>query len=116
LHPGRTGSEIFNAADRARPSSIEENRPKIAAYFRLRGVALLDDNSTLLMPTEYIKKHRDVLDKGCANANEVFHADTLDRNLNLFTFNCRLVLGNMRIVGFVEETDPNASWVEVFER
>jgi hypothetical protein len=116
LHPDRTSSEIFNVADRALPSSMEERWPKIAAYFGLEGVAPLDDNTMLLMPTEYIKKHRDILDKRCANANEVFYGDILDRNLNAFTFNRHLILDKARNIGFLEETDPNASWFEAFER
>jgi len=42
---------------------MEERWPKIAAYFGLQGVAPLDDNLTLLMPTEYIEKHHDVLER-----------------------------------------------------
>jgi hypothetical protein len=54
LHPDKTSGEIFNMADRALPSSMEERWPKIVAYFGLQRVAPLDDISTLLMPTEYI--------------------------------------------------------------
>jgi hypothetical protein len=79
-------------------------------------VAPLDDNSTLLMLTEYIEKHHSVLEKRCANANEVFYGDILNRNLNAFTFNRHLVLDKVRNIGFLEETDPNASWFEAFER
>jgi hypothetical protein len=116
LRPDKTSGEIFNVADIAQPSSMEERRPKIAAYFGLQGVAPLDDNSTLLMPTEYIKKHCNVLEKRCANANEVFYEDILDRNFNAFSFNRHLILDKARNIGFLEEADPNASWVETFKR
>jgi hypothetical protein len=79
-------------------------------------VVPLDGNSTILMPTEYIKKHRNVLEKCYANANEVFHGDILDRNLNTFIFNRCLIREKARNLGFLEDADPNASWVEAFER
>lgn len=90
--------------------------PALAAYFGLIGTGPAEDDSTVLKPSEYIQKHRHVLDQvGCKNS-AVFKAEFLDSYGYYLTLDRQLSLDKVRSAGFLEEIDPISSWYKAFER
>lgn len=108
LHAEKTRGQIFNIADQAKPSSMVERWPALAAYFGLEGVGPSDDPS-VLKPGEYVAKHREVLEKNGIKGNPVFKGHFLDTYGWYLSFDRQMSLDKARSVGFTEEIDPNSS-------
>lgn len=116
LHPEKTGGgQLFNIADRAKPSSMSERWPSLAKYFGLEGIGPVDDPHAL-KPGEYITKHQHVLEKLGIKSNKVFQSGFLDTYGYYLTTDRHLSLDKARSVGFSEEMDPTSSWFKAFDR
>jgi hypothetical protein len=70
----------------------------------------------MLGPGEYIQKHRHVLQRMGIASSEVFNAKFLDGYGYDLTFDRQLSLEKARSAGFLEEINPDSSWVKVFDR
>lgn len=119
LHPEQTrDGQIFNVADQTKPESMRERWPKLAAYFGLEGTAPVagDEQEAVLKPSEYIKKHQNVLEKNGVKSSAVFKGEFLDSYGYYLDFDRHLSLEKLRKAGFREELDPNESWFKAFER
>lgn len=118
LHPDRTGKgEIFNIADQSKAESMKERWPALATYFGLEGTPPIEnDNKERLQPSEYIKKHYNVLEKHGVKSSPVFRGDSLDSYGYYLDFDRQLSLEKVKKAGFEEEKDPNESWFEAFDR
>ncbi len=90
--------------------------PALAAYFGLEGTGPTNDDSAVLKPSEYIQKHRHVLDQAGCKSSAVFKADFLDSYGYYLTLDRQLSLDKARSAGFLEEIDPISSWFKAFER
>ena len=116
LHPGNSvNGQMFNIADQAKPSRMTERWPALASYFELEGTGPVDD-SDLLKPSEYIKKHQAILEKKGLKGTEVFKGEFLDSYGYYLTFDRQMSLDKVRSAGFEEEIDPNSSWFKAFDR
>lgn len=117
LHPETCGNgELLNIADREKPSSMAERWPLICKYFDLVGVAPVDEGKGALLPGEYLQANREVLSEKGFKGVDVWKGDFLDTYGFYCDFDRQLSLKRIREVGFEEERDPHASWVEAFER
>ncbi|KAL8705861.1 MAG: hypothetical protein Q9225_008001 [Loekoesia sp. 1 TL-2023] len=117
LHPEQTrNGQIFNIADQAKPESMRERWPALAAYFGLEGTAPAEGDDGLLKPSEYIKKHAGVLEQRGVNISPVFKGEFLDSYGYYLDFDRHLSLEKVRKTGFTEELDPNESWFKAFDR
>ncbi|KAL8707212.1 MAG: hypothetical protein Q9220_007706 [cf. Caloplaca sp. 1 TL-2023] len=114
IHPTETGGQEFNIADQARPESMQQRWPALAAYFGLEGTAPVDDDQHALKPSEYIDKHRNVLEDSGLSGSLAFRGDMLDGYGYHLDFDRHLSLDKVRKAGFTEELDPNASWFKAF--
>ncbi|KAJ7277554.1 hypothetical protein C8J57DRAFT_1309612 [Mycena rebaudengoi] len=115
LHPEKTGEgQTFNIADHARPSTMRERWPLIAAHFGLVGTGPPDPDD-ILKPGEYIIKHADILKERCKKSNAVFKAEFLDSYGYYLNFDRHLSLDKARAAGFDEEMDPTGSWLKAFD-
>ncbi|KAG7091986.1 hypothetical protein E1B28_008373 [Marasmius oreades] len=129
LHPKECGSgngrgqQLFNIADRERPSTCEELWPKLAAWFGLVGVGLpspADQMAPRELPGEYIEKYQDVfkqygLDKAATSGVSAGRKQ-LDSVGTWLTFDRHLSLDKLRASGFAEEPDPTDAWTEAFQK
>jgi hypothetical protein len=109
IHPGQAGNgQLFNVADRAKPSRMSERGPALTEYFGLEEVGPAD-NPNVLKPGEHIKQRQQVLKEHYVSNNEVFKADFLDNYGYYLTFDRQLSLDKARSAGFSEEIDPTSS-------
>ncbi|KAL8918125.1 MAG: hypothetical protein Q9172_005552 [Xanthocarpia lactea] len=118
LHTAEAGGgQIFNVADQAKPESMRERWPKLAAYFGLEGVSPSegDQEGEMLKPSEYIKKHQREAEKLGVKSSPVFKGGFLDSYGFYLDFDRQLSLDKVREAGFGEELDPNVSWFKAFE-
>ncbi|KAL8673607.1 MAG: hypothetical protein Q9168_001962 [Polycauliona sp. 1 TL-2023] len=117
LHPTDAGrGQIFNVADQAKPESMKERWPKLAAYFGLQGEAPIEGKEPVLKPSEYINKHRAKAEKLRMKCSPVFEGEFLDSYGFYLDFDRQLSLEKARKAGFGEELDPTASWFKAFDR
>ncbi|KAJ7733330.1 hypothetical protein B0H16DRAFT_1426787 [Mycena metata] len=117
LHPEKAGGgQLFNIADRSEPSTMRERWSALTAFFGLVGVGPPPPDSSVLKPSEYARKHRDLLEAKCKKPNNVFGAAFLDGYGYHFTSDRQLSLEKIRAVGFLEEVDPIESWLKAFTR
>ncbi|KAL8693587.1 MAG: hypothetical protein Q9218_001629 [Villophora microphyllina] len=115
LHPEKTSGQIFNIADQAKPESMKERWPELAAYFGLEGVGPEEGNHAL-KPSEYIAKHSTVLEEAGVESSPVFKGEFLDSYGYYLDFDRHMSLEKLRKAGFAEEIDPNQSWFRAFDR
>lgn len=123
LDPAKCGGKILNTADRARPTTWEELWPKIVAWFGMIGVAPTGSSGTGdegVMPGAYVDKHKHLfkeagLDKAVSCGVGDGH-EQLDSVGTWLAFDRQLSLDRLRSVGFEEEVDPAAGWLDSFER
>ncbi|KAI4202162.1 MAG: hypothetical protein LQ346_002014 [Caloplaca aetnensis] len=125
LHPNRTGGgQVFNIADQAKAESMNERWPVLANWFGLRGIAPRsspadnDDQAreeVVLKPSEFIKKHGHLLEAKGVRSSAVFKGDFLDGYGYYLDFDRQLSLDKVRRAGFVEEVNPNDSWMRAFK-
>ena len=114
LHPEKTSGQVFNVADRTRPTTWQERWPVIASFFELKGVGPTDHPERLPKPSEYIQEHSHVLKTRGFKADLVHlptHLDGVGFNLD---FDRQLSLEKVRRVGFSEERNPDESWSHTF--
>ncbi|KAH9218272.1 hypothetical protein DL95DRAFT_434371 [Leptodontidium sp. 2 PMI_412] len=113
LHPEKCGGgQLFNIADRERPSNTAERWPMICDYFGLVGVPPLHEGKGALLPGEYLQAHKEELEERGFNGVSVWKGDFLDTYGFYCDFDRQLSLARIREVGFLEERDPHESWVE----
>ena len=115
LHPDKAGEEVFNIADQATPSSMRQIWPAVAGYFGLEGVAPTQ-NPKGLKPGEYIKLHRQLLDKDGLKVSRVFKSEHMEWCGTRLNFDRQLNLQKVKSVGFTEETNPALSWFKAFDK
>ncbi|KAK7030944.1 hypothetical protein VNI00_013891 [Paramarasmius palmivorus] len=72
----KTSGHKFNVADRAEPSTMSEIWPALAEFFGLKGVG--PAGSEKVVPSEYVEKHRDVLETAGINVEQVWGKEQLD--------------------------------------
>lgn len=116
LHPEEFGGKIFNVADCAEPSSMRQTWPQVTEYFGLKGVppaaaASADDEK----PSEFVKRHREVLGKAEASGVEIWNPAQLDSYGYWLAFDRQLSLSRLRKAGYHEEREPIQGWREAFE-
>ncbi|KAL9000514.1 MAG: hypothetical protein Q9169_000807 [Polycauliona sp. 2 TL-2023] len=79
LHPNEVGGgHIFNIADQAKPESMKERWPKLAAYFGLQGVAPVEGEDKIQKPSDYINEHRAQAERLGMKCSPVFEGGFLD--------------------------------------
>lgn len=116
LHPEKCGGgQLFNIADREKPSNMAERWPIICDYFGLVGVPPLDEGKGALLPGEYLQARKEELEEQGFKGVSVWKGDFLDTYGFYCDFDRQLSLARIREVGFLEERDPHESWVETFE-
>ncbi|KAL9604432.1 MAG: hypothetical protein Q9179_001848 [Wetmoreana sp. 5 TL-2023] len=115
LHPAKTSGQTFNIADQAKPESMRERWPTLAAYFGLEGTGPAEGDG-VLKPSEYIAKHRGVFEKNGIKSSPVFQGDFLDSYGYYLDFDRHMSLEKIKMAGFTEELDPNGSWFKAFDR
>jgi hypothetical protein len=116
LHPENFKERIFNVANSAEPSSMRTTWPQIASCFGLKGVppsatATAEDEK----PSEFVKRHGEVLRKAGASGVEIWNPAQLDSYGYWLTFDRQLGLGRLRQAGYGEEMRPVEGWREAFE-
>ncbi|KAL3417633.1 sirq protein [Phlyctema vagabunda] len=117
LHPERTGGQVFNIADQAKPSTMEDRWPALCRYFGVEGIGpSIDPANPSLVPGDYLQKHKNVLEERGIKGSQVFRSEFLDGYGYHFTFDRQLSLEKLRQVGFEEEIDPNIGWFKAFDR
>ncbi|CAO1602992.1 MAG: hypothetical protein LQ349_005949 [Xanthoria aureola] len=115
LHPAEAGGgRIFNIADQAKPESMKDRWPRLAAYFGLQGVAPAEGKA--IKPSEYINRYQGEAGKLGVKSSPVFQGEFLDSYGYYLDFDRQLSLEKVRQAGFTEEMDPNASWFRAFGR
>ncbi|KAI4263713.1 MAG: hypothetical protein L6R42_001153 [Xanthoria sp. 1 TBL-2021] len=115
LHPAEAGGgQIFNISDQAKPESMRDRWPRLAAYFGLQGVAPVEGE--VLKPSEYINRYQGEAEKLGVKSSPVFKGEFLDSYGFYLDFDRQLSLEKVRKAGFAEEMDPNASWFRAFGR
>jgi hypothetical protein len=123
------GGQLFNIADRERPTMMKELWPGIVNWFGLEGVGPREEDEgesaapehadDLLKPGEYVKKHREEFrGMGLPNAASCgvsVGSVQLDSVGWWLTFDRQLNLAKLRGSGFLEEREPLEGWIEAFE-
>lgn len=103
---------------------MNERWPVLANWFGLRGIAPRsspadnDDQAreeVVLKPSEFIKKHGHLLEAKGVRSSAVFKGDFLDGYGYYLDFDRQLSLDKVRRAGFVEEVNPNDSWMRAFK-
>lgn len=80
LHPEKSGGgEIFNVADSATPAAMSERWPALCQYFGLIGTGPVNNGEGMLKPSEYMKKHTQVLEDLGVKTSDVFQGGFLDQ-------------------------------------
>ncbi|KAE9400842.1 hypothetical protein BT96DRAFT_919150 [Gymnopus androsaceus JB14] len=110
LNTEKTSGERFNVADCASPSTMEERWPVLANFFGLKGAG---PDGKMVKPSEYIAKHQD---RPGINVNQVWGAERMDWFGYYLSFHRHMSLEKARLAGFVEELDPNLSWLKSFRQ
>ncbi len=112
------GSRIFNIADQDRPVSMTERWPQLCDYFGLVGTAPADDGKDggkRLRPSQYVMKHKDVLEKAGIKGLDVWKAAFLDDLGYMLDMDRHFDMSKLRSIGFTEEVDPGESWKQAFD-
>lgn len=121
LCPERSGGRAFNVADTVQPNAWSTRWPLLAKYFGLVGVGPRDGS---LHPTEYVKTHREELEKMCQEhglKTEVIGSSMNNpgarmNSLKYLPFDRTLDLTAARGLGFEEELSLKESWYSSFEK
>ena len=115
LNPERSGRQLFNIADRAKPGRMRERWPAIAKWFGLEGVEPAKDSDSIFKPSEYTNQHRDVLEAKGFRDELCLMPGWIDSFGYACDFDRYLSLEKIRRADFTEELDPDESWYEAFE-
>jgi hypothetical protein len=109
------GGQLFNVADSVTSASMQQRWPEICTYFGLEGVGPSED-TTVLKPGEYLKKHAESLNALGIKANTVFQGEFLDSYGYYLDFDRQLSLDKLRAAGFDEKSPPIEGWYKAFGR
>lgn len=134
LNMDKCGEKVINVGDRGKPSAFREIWPALAAWFGLVGVFSDDDGAASsssstadsntdpdaqLLPGEYVVKYRHLFGKaGLSKAITCgvgAGAAQLDA-IGSLAMDRQMSLQRLKDVGFEEERDPVAGWIDAFER
>lgn len=120
LNPNLCGGKIINVADNHQPICFGEIWPSLAAWFGLEGVEPDESSETALKPGEYVAQYKHLFDKAGRPKAEIAGvgdgAKQLDSVGWWLGFDRQLSLDRLRVVGFTEEINPVAGWLEAFQK
>jgi len=94
---------------------MKEHWPAICKYFGLQGVSPTAKKG-ILLPGEYVQKHKNVLNAKTGKKSVVFRGDFLDSYGFYLDFDRHFCLDRARSMGFTEEVDPCQSWYKAFDK
>jgi hypothetical protein len=80
---------------------MSERWPALAAQFGLNGVGPVDDQVSVLKPSEYVSEHVKILEEEGIKTGQVFQAQFLDSYGYCLDFDRWLSLEKARSVSFV---------------
>jgi hypothetical protein len=115
------GGKLFNVGDSAEATTFQHIWPRLAEWFGLEGVGPPsgDAEGSVVMPGEYITKHRGAFgERGLERAEKAGVSAgslQLDSVGTWLTFDRQLSLDRLRSSGFKEERDPVEGWLEAFQ-
>ncbi|KAF7984319.1 hypothetical protein HWV62_15307 [Athelia sp. TMB] len=115
LHPEKSSGELFNVADSATPTPMNERWPALAKYFGLVGTGPVNNGEGMEKPGGYMNRHSQVLKDVGVKTSEVFQGGFLDQYGWWCIRDRQFSLEKARKAGWVDEMDPNASWYKAFD-